>query len=125
MSLKIEIRTIKHKQQRYPTVGDWILDDRGVLVICVSDLGNPDYEFMVGIHEALEAYICLKRGITADMVDDWDMGEGKDLEDPGSHPKAPYHKEHMLALKIEQMIARELGVNWKKYENKLAKVCPT
>lgn len=121
--LNITIRTIPHDKQRYPTVGDWFPNDNGVDVFRISALGNNDHEFLVAVHELIECFLCRKMGITASMVDDWDMGQGKDLDDPGAHPDAPYHKQHMLALKIEKMLARELGVDWKKYENKLIEIC--
>lgn len=123
-SVLLHVEVIPQEKQRYPTVGDWQFKF-GSLQMKISDMNNADYEFMVMIHEAVEAWICRKRGITAEMVDAWDMGPGRDLEDPGSHPNAPYHKEHMLALKIEKMIARELKVNWKAYEQCLSDTCPT
>lgn len=123
MMLSIEI--IPQDKQRYPTVGDWQFNDLGALIMKISEMNNPDYEFMVAIHEAVEAWICRYRGITAEKVDAWDMGEGKDMEDPGSHPDCPYHREHMLAIEIERMLCIEMGLDWDAYERKLADTCPT
>ena len=119
------VEVIPQAKQRYPTVGDWQFNDQGALIMKISDMGNKDYEFMVAIHEAVEAWLCRKAGITQEMVDAWDMGEGKDLEDPGSDEKAPYHRQHMLALDIEKALCDEMGINWDEYEQKLAETCPT
>jgi len=121
----LDVDVIPQDKQRYPTCGDWQFNEIGALIMKISDMGNPDYEFMVMIHEAVEAWLCRKRGITAEMVDAWDMGSGKDLEDPGSDAECPYHKEHMLALKIEKMICREMGLDWEAYEKCLSDTCPT
>lgn len=118
------IDVIPQDKQRYPTVGDWQWCN-GILVMHISDMENKDYEFMVVIHEMIEAWLCRKRGITQEMVDAWDNGEGKDLEDPGSDERAPYHKEHMLALQIERALCDEMGLNWEEYEECLAATCPT
>ena len=122
----LNVRVVPQSKQRYPTVGDWVFDIFGDLNMKISDMGNPDYEFMVAIHEAVEAWLCRKRGISEESVMEFDTSEyGLKLEDPGSDPKAPYHKEHMLALKIEKMLCDEMGLDWDKYEQCLADTCPT
>ena len=40
--MKIEIRTIPHEQQRYPTCGDWQFEKPDELTIRVSDMGNME-----------------------------------------------------------------------------------
>ena len=117
----IQLRTIPHAQQRYETVGDWrILPDRSIQ-IDVSDMGNEDYAFLVAIHEALEVWLCQKRGITDEAVTAFDIEfernrpEGDESE-PGDAPGAPYRKEHFFATNIERMIAAELGIDWREYE---------
>ncbi len=53
-----------------------------------------------------------------------DEHEESDLEadlaempaEPGEHPGAPYHDEHMFATRIEEMLAKQLGVDWAEYE---------
>lgn len=122
MSLKLEIRTMAHNTQRYDTAGDYFGVPGGTTFFRISDLGNEDMEFMVAIHELIEAHLCKKRGIKFEDIDKFDMANPL-LEDPGSDPKAPYHKEHLFALYIERLLSKELGVNWKKYEKRLAEVC--
>lgn len=122
--MKIIIETIPHNQQPYPTVGDWRKDEDGTVRIKVSDMGNDDYAFLVGIHEAIEQRLCEKRGITTEEVDAFDKkfetereaGLHGDEDEAGDAPDAPYRKEHFFATNIEALISAELGVNWQEYE---------
>src|SRR5262245_44441410 len=99
--LNIEIRTVPHKSQRYPTVGDWFW--RGEkLVILVSGMGNWRYEAAVGLHEYIEALECRKNGISQHEVDNFDQtfkGEGE----PGDDALAPYRHEHFNATTLERL----------------------
>src|SRR6202034_3881971 len=69
--MQIIIRTIPHEQQRYPTTGDWQYI-AGALHVDVSDMGNENYEALVGIHEAVEAVLCRKAGIKEELVTEFD-----------------------------------------------------
>jgi hypothetical protein len=66
------LETIDHSQQRYPTVGDWQIDKAGNLHITVSKMGDQRYEFLVGMHEAIEAYLAVHAGISSAAVDKFD-----------------------------------------------------
>ena len=122
--MKIQLKTIPHSEQRYPTVGDWVVRPDGSIVVYVSDMGNEDYAFLVAIHEAIEVWLCRKRGISQESVDAFDIefektrAEGDESE-PGDHPDAPYRKEHFVATNIERIIAAELGVDWETYDQTL------
>lgn len=123
--MNIHIETIPHDQHRYPTCGDWWVDDQGNLQIRVSDMGNPDYEALVALHELIEVLLCKKRGITTAQVDEFDKQFEKDREagkhgeddEPGDHPDAPYKKEHFFATNVEALMSAELGVDFKTYES--------
>lgn len=120
--MKIQLRTIPHSEQRYETCGDWENLPDGSLRISVSDMGNEDYAFLVAIHEAIEVWLCNKRGITDEVVSAFDIEYEKnrpdgDESEPGDHPDAPYRKEHFFATNIERMIALELGVDWAVYDD--------
>ena len=122
--MKIQLRTIPHSEQRYETVGDWENLPDGSLRISVSDMGNDDYAFLVAIHDAVEVWLCTKRGITDEAVSAFDIEYEKnrpegDESEPGDHPDAPYRKEHFFATNIERMIALELGVDWAQYDQKV------
>jgi hypothetical protein len=122
--MNIHLRTIPHSEQRYETPGDWENLPNGLLRISVSDMGNEDYAFLVAIHEAVEVWLCNKRGITDEAVSAFDIEYEKnrpegDESEPGDHPDAPYNKEHLFATNIERMIALELGVDWELYAQKV------
>lgn len=89
--LKILIETVDH--QRYPTAGDWQLKPDG-LHILVSRMSDQRYEFLVGMHEAIEAYLCKQAGISQVAVDRFDQAYERrrkpgDDSDPGDDPKRP------------------------------------
>jgi hypothetical protein len=116
----IDLHTIPHDKQRYKTLGDWYYGGGGLLLIRASQVGDQDYEFLLLLHELVEAWLCRKRGISEKDVDSFDLayaGEGE----PGDDPKAPYYKEHLFATQIEKMMAAELGVDWNEYELELEK----
>ncbi len=129
--MNIKLKTIPHSEQRYPTVGDWINFEGKLSKILVSDMGNEDYAFLVGIHELIEAWICNKEGITQQEIDAFDKdyeiarefkGKAscgckptKDSE-PGFDTHAPYRNQHAFATKVEQLLAKKLKINWDKYD---------
>lgn len=124
--MNITIKSIPHDQQRYETVGDWLIDEKtGDITIFVSDMGNEDYNFLVALHELIEVKLCQKRGIKQEAVDAFDKnfevereaGKHEEDDEPGDDPAAPYKKEHFFATNMEALIAGELSVDWKEYEN--------
>ena len=56
--MKILIETIKHSEQRYPTVGDYWTDSDGTLQVRVSEMGDDRYALLVAVHEVIEAFLC-------------------------------------------------------------------
>jgi len=114
--VNIHIRTIPHREQRYPTVGDWWFEEFGQLLeIRVSDMGDWRKEALIAYHEFKEAVLCRARGITAAQVDAFDKGPGRNLDEPGESPLAPYHLEHMSAYASELGLMVELGVSFAEY----------
>ena len=70
----------------------------------------PDWRHsaLVVVHELVEMILTKARNIDWKDIDEFDMnGLGKDSDDPGSMPEAPYHKEHVFAEKIERMLNYE------------------
>lgn len=111
--MKIDVATIPHDQQRYDTVGDWQGNIRR-LKIRVSETGTPEFNFLVAIHEQIEAFMCVRAGITDGVVDRFDMqysGPGE----PGDAIDAPYRKQHAAATKVEKLLADILGIDWDVY----------
>lgn len=122
--MKITIQTIPHENQPYPTVGYWEFIAPDHLMVNVSDMGNADYAFLVGIHEAIEAWLCGKRGIDGQIVTDFDVEYEKnrpegDESEPGDESKAPYYAEHQIATGIERILAAQLGVDWNSYADEV------
>ena len=119
--MNVVIHTIPHNQQRYPTVGDWTWEPNGDLVIKVSDLGDWRYTMLVALHELVEVLKCKHDGVSQKSVDDFDIVYEKnrqngDDSEPGDSVGAPYMKQHCLATGIERIMASELDVSWKVYE---------
>ena len=140
--MQVRIRTIPHEGQRYPTSGDWRffgsqhiegtfeVDD--MLEVSVSRMDDWRYEALVGIHEAIEALLCKKDGVTGESVDRFDMfyedARAKNREffpcgcamsatsEPGDDIHAPYRAQHVAATLVETFLAEKLGVSWADYE---------
>ena len=120
---KVVIEVIPHKEQRYPTAGDWQFLGKD-LIIRVSDMNNWKSEMAVARHEFDEACLCLSRGIKGEDVDNFDFLFEKELADgkhdpddePGDDPRAPYHKEHAIATVGEMSFCIDLGIEWKEHE---------
>jgi hypothetical protein len=109
---------------RYRTCGDWWVDPDGTIQIRVSELSDWRREALIAVHELWEGLICKHRGITQEAVDAFDMeyeanrGSGDDSE-PGDNPEAPYRREHCSATGVERLLASELEVVWKDYEEEI------
>ncbi len=123
--MKINIETIQHDQQRYPTVGDWWLQPNGDMEIRVSDMGNVEYEWLVACHEITEALLCKREDIAEESVSDFDRNfeelrkYAPDLigdQESGDMVSAPYHKQHITASQVEQFVAGVMGMDFRKYE---------
>jgi hypothetical protein len=119
---KILMGVVRHSNQRYETVGDWVRNEDGDLIIKVSDLGDSRMNHCVMIHELVEALLCDARGIPEKSVTEFDLAFEKarpanNFDEPGDSPNAPYRKEHFAATTIERLLAQELGLDWKEYED--------
>jgi hypothetical protein len=133
--LRVNIRTKPIQKMRFKDVGDyyWIkspVSEEDVLKIVVAEMENPDYEFLTALHEFIESYLLLKRGVDFKEIEDWERvfslkkekGEIPKNAVAGEQKNCPYKKEHKIALKIEKQMAKYLKVNWKKYDNYLEKL---
>lgn len=122
--MEIRIKTIDHSAQAYETCGDWQFHG-DVLDISVSDMKNARYEFLVGIHEAIEAMLCREHGIKEEDVTNFDIdfeferaqGYRTATEEPGDCKDAPYYHQHQIATAIEKKLAKHLYINWNKYSH--------
>lgn len=129
--MKIEIETIPHQAQRYPTPGDWfftnLVGEGEILHIRVSKLSDWRREVLMAVHELIETVLCKHRGITQEQVDKFDMdfekrraaGILEEDAEPGDDPAAPYRKEHFFATNIEALLSAELGVDFSDYSREV------
>lgn len=118
----MHIESIPHESQRYPTVGDYWLDENGVEQVRVSEMPDWRYEALVVIHELIEMIITRHRGIAEEDITRFDIDFEESREkalvvgEPGDHPKAPYRREHFFATNLERLLAAELDVDWFEYD---------
>jgi hypothetical protein len=135
--VKIIIETVPHLSQRYNTCGDWQwtqTEKEAALHIKVSEFPSGMrnskylYEFLVGVHEAIEAIACEAAGIGEKQVDNFDKdpdieADVQELDiEIGDHPSAPYRKEHCLATGVERILCSVFNIDWYEYESKLIKM---
>lgn len=110
----IFIKTVDKNKVRNQGVGDYKVGVDGSLHILVAKQKNKDYEFLIAIHELVEAFLADKRGINYKEIDKFDR-DHINSEEPGRMKQAPYNDEHMFAEKIEYMVGKELGIDMKEY----------
>lgn len=111
-------------QMPYITVGNWSTKESGIIEATSLDLSNPDYNFLIALHELVEAVLCKKHGVAEEAVTAFDVqfeterlqGLHDDDDEAGDDPRAPYRHQHRVATILEWLIARELGVDWSGYE---------
>ena len=107
----VNVKCIQHGEQRYPTCGDWWDDESGATQIRVCDIGNPDAEFSVALHEMIEQYLCKLEGVTDEVViafdERWEKEHPDNIDkEPGQDPAAPYFSQHATAMKIEDLFLK-------------------
>ena len=108
---------------RYETIGDYF-DKNDKTFIEVYNLNNEDMNFCVAIHELIEQYLCKKKGIKERDIMKFDLNFEKnrkegDFSEPGDADSCIYGRQHRFAENIERQLAYELGLNWKKYDDKV------
>src|ERR1051326_3142742 len=119
--MRINIETIPHESQRYPTVGDY-WQEGDVEQVRISAMEDWRYEVLVTIHELTEMALTRHRGISEQEITDFDITfenerrNGHRAEEPGDDPHAPYRREHTFATNLERLLAAELNVDWFEYE---------
>ncbi len=126
--MNIVIKVIPESEQRAAVNGaDWFFDAAGDLQVRVSPMSDWRYEVLLGIHEAVEAVMCKRNGVTQGQVDAFDLEYDKTHTfdvNAGDDPAAPYRHEHCLATAIERILAAELDVVWELYDKELASTYP-
>jgi hypothetical protein len=115
---RIIIEAIRPEQARLAVYreegcGDWSWQPNGDLLVTVTSRGDSDVIdrselFLIAFHEMVEAFLCRHAGVPQAAVDAFDMNYEGEAE-PGSHPDAPYFRQHKAACILESMLAVLLG----------------
>jgi hypothetical protein len=120
--MEINIKSIPLKQlvERYgvDSAGDYWRPLADMVQVRVVDMGNPDYEFLIALHEMIEEWLCFKRKIQERDIQKFDQQfdhDGKTGE-PGDDRNAPYYNEHQFATAIEKLMCNELKIKWCDYD---------
>jgi hypothetical protein len=115
---QILICFIPSQQMRYGnTWGDWYYDRDQLIIDVTNELPSESHMVLVALHEFVEAILCRKRGISQNVVDQFDIPFDRDFDgvhyegELGDHPQAPYGHEHRFAMLIEHLMAHELGIS--------------
>lgn len=120
----ISYLTIKHRNQRYCTSGDFLKIKKGPWFFLVSKMEDPRYEFLVLLHELYEWFTTQQAGIKEEDITKFDtkLVREKYKNDPGCDPKACYHEQHMDAVRLEKFVAKLLNVEWDVYDKSFDKL---
>jgi hypothetical protein len=106
------------------SIGGECPDAPPTLNIRVSQMSELRYEWLIAVHELVEALLCEKAGITPADVDEFDFAWQRiqapgEVTEPGNDPIAPYHRQHRFASIVEELMAMELGVDWSSYSSEV------
>ncbi len=102
----IIIKTVPKDEIRNDGVGDYKITKNGVEIL-VAKQKDPDEEYGIAVHELHEVTAAMKAGVSLREIDKFDRKNIKS-DQPGDIPKAPYHKQHKSADKIEKLAVREI-----------------
>ncbi len=126
--MNIHITVVQRKDMRPEVDGaDWFFDSQGDLQVRICPMSNWRHEFLLGIHEAVEAAMCRYNGVSQKEVDEFDRKYDETHEndiEAGDDPAAPYAREHCFATAIERILCAELGVHWSHYDRELVALYP-
>lgn len=124
--MNVIIKVINENEHRPHISGaDWFFDSNGDLQVRVSKLSDWRREMCLAFHEAVEAVLCKHNGVSQQAVDDFDYQYDQDHSsdiNAGDDPLAPYEHEHSLATAVERILAAELRVQWKEYDDELGRI---
>lgn len=108
--MKIKVNIQDEDLMRYSTIGDYFyVQFQDTLVFDIADQGDPFWNKMILIHELVEETLTNFKGIKEEDIMKFDL-ENPELDEPGESRLAPYHNEHMMAQRIEDMLCVYLGI---------------
>ena len=119
----ITLKSVPLSQIRCSAWGDWqILEDGSILALVRDDM-YEESQIAVAIHEAIEAYLCKKHGISDESVVAFDgqyekerlVGKHPEDTEPGDAEDSPYRLPHQAATCVERAVCLALGVRWEEH----------
>ena len=123
--LNIQIKTIPHHFQEYDTVGNYWRDVNNcgaeALEIRVSRMSDRRHEFLVALHEMIEAFLCDWRRIPFAEITRFDIefegraGAGRIRRARRRRCARPIAASISSPSSIERIVAQELEVDWPQY----------
>lgn len=124
--MKIRLKRIDQRDQKYTTLGYWFFterDNKGVLVVEVSKMKDWRHELAVWGHELIEVAYCKLMGITTEECDKFDdafekryeSGEISPMVEGGDQKECPYYVGHRLGVAWEHFIIALTFAGWKRY----------
>lgn len=96
------------EKNRYLDVGDWAGD-------YAHAVRHPDPRSTAAVlvHEIVEKLLCDYYGITAEQVD---KDDALILKGRKKVQQCSYYRHHRTATKIERIICKALGIDWRDHE---------
>ena len=115
----IELMFVDHEDQASPAVlASGVKWEDGNWTLRVSKARKKHYEAGWAIHELAEVLSIILSRQEIDFKEIAKFYEAhSDVLDPGSLPKSPNYKHHVLALKVERAFVEALGEKWSAYYN--------
>ena len=115
---RVEMRIIPKgcmREQYRDGLGDYWVDEHGILQIRAVEMPNLMYSHYILLHEYMEAVRCYRAGISLESIEKWDA-DHSDHDDPGSLKCAPYHRQHMDSLTLERIACMQDGFDFEEYD---------
>jgi hypothetical protein len=125
---EICVKFIPQDQHRYATVGDYQIDENGVLQVRISNMEKLTHKMAVLIHELTEWTLVQAEGkLTNEDIDNFDFefekrrerGEVGKHDEPGMAEDCPYRHQHAYATCAEMTVIAGAFETWTEYEEKI------
>ena len=128
--MKVILQSVPKSRIRNNQCGDWRLYNSRTIKATTAFMGDEDSEFAVALHEAIEAWLCRKHGVTDESVTAFDAMFEEERErslhgphdEDGEDLRSPYRIEHEVATKIERILIEACGVTWSQHEDTVHKL---
>ena len=117
--MKVKFYVIEHF--RFDDVGDYFLYKNALYIISYK-FKNIKYCYSVFLHEFVEYFLLKAKGVSYKEIDllDTDKAKGKRFK----KVEKEYDKAHEVALGCERILAKALGLDFKKSQREILKITP-